>query len=64
MVKRAKPPTPTLAINVLIGEEEHNRKQKEGQKERNREQVPNPATLGHLIASHNPQGSQDGPILK
>ena len=40
---REKPFTPTRAIDALIGDEEQNGKKKE--KKRNREQVPNPATL-------------------
>ena len=34
------------------------------QKERNREWVPNPATLDHLAVSYDPHGSYGRPILK
>ena len=61
--QRTKPPTPTGAINVLIGDEERKGKQTKKEKERNRERDPNPATLNHLIASYDPHGSCDGYIL-
>ena len=62
--QRTKPPTPTGAINVLIGDEERKGKQTKKEKERNRERDPNPATLDHLVASYDPHGSYGGPILK
>ena len=34
--QRIKPPTPTRAVDALIGDEEQNGKQKKGVKERNR----------------------------
>ena len=42
-----KPPTPTQAIDVLIGGGKQNGLQKKEKKERNREQVSNPATLDY-----------------
>ena len=54
--QRAKPPTPTRAIDALIGDEEQN-------EEQNKERTPNPATLDHSVASYNPQGSWGEPIL-
>ena len=47
-----KPLTPTRTIDVLIGDEE--------KKERNRERVPNLATLDHLVAFYDPLGSYGG----
>ena len=49
------PPTPTRAIDALIGEKQ-NGKQGAG--------PPNPATLEHLVAFYGPHGSYGGPILK
>ena len=46
-------PNPIPATDALIGDEEQNGKQKE----RNRERVPNPPTLDHLVAYYNVQGS-------
>ena len=45
--QRAKSPTPTRAIDALIGDDEQSEKQKEEEKERNRERIPNPASLDH-----------------
>ena len=52
----------TQTIDALIGDEEKNIKQKK-EKERNREQVPNPATLDYSVASYDAQGSYGEPIL-
>ena len=44
---RVKHPTPSQAIDALIGDgRKHNRNQKK-EKERKRDQIPNPTTLGH-----------------
>ena len=43
--QRAKPSTPTQAIDAHMGEEGKNQKTEGRTKERNREQAPNPATL-------------------
>ena len=48
--------TPSRAIDALIGDE----KQKKEQKERNREEAPNLATLNHLVTSYDPHGSYGG----
>ena len=58
-VLRAKHPTASRAIDAIIGEEE-NEKQKNKKKEM--EQVPNPATLDNSIASYYAQGSYGQPI--
>ena len=58
------PPTQSWAIDALIGDEEQSGKQRKEQKERNRDQTPNPSTLGHLVASYDPYGSYGGPIVK
>ena len=60
-VQRIEHPTPSWAIDALIGDEEQNGKRE--QKERNREQIPNPASLGHLVAFYDVQGSNGKPIL-
>ena len=49
-------PTPTWATDALIGDKEQRKK------ERNRDQIPNPATLYHLVPSYNPHGSYGEPI--
>ena len=46
-----KSPTPTQPIDALIGDKEHNENQKKEEKGRNRERVPNPATLDPLVVS-------------
>ena len=51
-----KHPTLSRATDALIGEEEQNRKQNE-KEERNKERVPSPATLDHLVTSYDAQGS-------
>ena len=56
-----KHPTQSRATDELIGDEEQNGKQK--RTKRNREQVPNPATLDHLVTSYDLYGSYGGPIL-
>ena len=53
--QRAKPSTPTLAVDALIGEEEQNAKQEEEQKKQG---------VGSSYASYDPHGSYGGPILK
>ena len=53
---------PILAIDVLIGDKEQMGKRREN-KERNKEQVSNPATLDPSVASYDLQGSYDEPIL-
>ena len=58
-----KPPTSSQATDVLMGDEEQNRKQKEELKGRNRELVLNPAILNHSVASYDVQGSYGEPIL-
>ena len=58
--KSAKPPTPTRAIDALIGDEEQNEKQ---EKERNRMRGPNPITLGPSVVSYDIQVSHGEPIL-
>ena len=64
-VQRVKHPTPSWAIDALIGVEgmmsimESRREQKE----RNMERVHNPATLDHLVTSFDMQGSYSEPIL-
>ena len=57
--QRAKPRTPTPAIDELIGEEEQTGKKKV----RNRERVSNPATLDASISSYDPQGWYSKSIL-
>ena len=52
---KAKPPTSTLANDVLIRDEEQ-------KKEKNREWEPNPATLEHSDDSYNPHGLSSGVI--
>ena len=54
--KRAKPRTPTPAIDALIGNEEHTGEKKRD-KERNMEWVSNLATLDPSITFYDPQGS-------
>ena len=39
----------TREIDVLIGDEQQNGKEKKEEKERNKESVPNPATLNQLV---------------
>ena len=56
-----KHPTPSQATDALTGDEEQNGKQKRAK--RNRERVPNPATLLPSVASYNAQGSYGKPIL-
>ena len=51
---RVKPPTPSLGIDALIGDEEQNGKQKQEKKET--ERVPSPATLNHSVALLRPAG--------
>ena len=53
-----KPPTPARTSDALIGDEEHNGHQKK----KNREWVPNPATLDHWVASYDAQGRYGGAI--
>ena len=59
--QRAKPFTPSQAIEALIGEEEQNGNQKE--EKRKRERIRNPDTPDHLVASYIPHGSYGGLIL-
>ena len=51
--QRVKPPIPTRKNNAIMGDEE--------QKENNRERVPNPAELDHLVTSYDLHGSYVGP---
>ena len=60
--QRAKPHTPTLAIDALIGEEEQTEKRREN-KERNRERLSSPATLNPSVPSYDSQGLYGEPIL-
>ena len=62
-VERVKPSAPTQVIGALKEEEEQNEYRKKEQKERNKEQGSNPATLDHSVASYDPQGSTSEPIL-
>ena len=48
--QRAKPSISTLGTDVLIGEEEQNKKQKEDRRKK-QEVGPNPAALDHSVAS-------------
>ena len=43
-----KPPAPTGAIDVLIGDEKKNEKQKKEEKHRNRERASSPGTLEYI----------------
>ena len=52
-----------MATDELIGDEERNGNQKKEKKERNRERVPNPATLDNSVAFYDPYASYGGPIL-
>ena len=61
--QRAKPRTPIPAIEALIGDEETDGEKRRENKERNREQVPNPATLDPLITSYDLQGTYGEHIL-
>ena len=61
--QRAKPCTPTSAIDALIGEEEQTGGERREKKERNRERVSNPPTLDPSVSSYDPQGSYGEPIL-
>ena len=61
--QKAKPSTPTQAIDAHMGEEEKSRKQKEEQKKK-KGADPQPSYLDHLVASYDPYGSYGGPILK
>ena len=60
--QRAKPRTPTPAMDALTGDEEQTGG-KEENKERKRERVSNPPMLDHSVASYNPQGSCSESIL-
>ena len=64
MGQKAKPSTPTQAIDAFIGDEEQNRKQKKEEKERNRERDPNPATLDHSVTSTTMGGGDSVLVLK
>ena len=59
--QRVKQATPSWAIDVFIRDEEPNGKQKK--RKRNREWVPNPATLDHSFTSYDVQGSYGEPML-
>ena len=52
--QRTEPSAPTQTFDARIGEEEQNRKQKEGQKE---------AVLEHLVSSYDPHESYGESIL-
>ena len=54
--QKAKSPPPTKALYALIEDEEQ-------KKERNRERVPNPTTLDHLVVAYNLHGSYGWAIL-
>ena len=51
-----KPPTPTRAVDALIGDEEQDEKQKK-EKERNRERAPKPTIVDTSVTSYDPQRS-------
>ena len=53
--QRTKPPTPTRAIDALIGEEEQNGKEKQ-------ENGPNLATMDNLVVSYVPHQSYGSSI--
>ena len=63
--QRAKPSTPTQAIDARRGEEEKYRKQKEEQKKET-ESGPQPSYLDHSVDSYDPYGSYGElvPIIK
>ena len=54
-IKLAKPSTPTMAIDELIGEEEQNIKQKEEQKKKTWSGYL--IQLDNMVASYDPHGS-------
>ena len=60
--KEKKHPNSSQATDRLTGEEEQNGKQKRT-KRRNREGVPNPATLNHSVSSYDEQEPYGKPIL-
>ena len=61
--QKAKPSTPTQAIDAHMGEEKRNRKQKEEQKKKQGADLQS-SYLGKSVASYGPYGSYGGPILK
>ena len=61
--QRAKPLTPTLAIYVLIEDEEKMEENRKENEERNRELTSSTATMDRLISSSDPHGSYGKLIL-
>ena len=62
-VQRVKHQTPSWATDALIRDEKQMENRRD-QNERNRKQVPNPATLDLSVTSYDSHGSYGGYVLK